>query len=94
MPSARRLGRVCQQPDLRRPRGAWPLRRAYGQYLLDDVLVGRVPAKLQVFLSAWALAPQAARPWPASGPPASSAPGATPPDTCTRIGRTSRGSGR
>src|SRR5208337_3667654 len=29
----------------------------YGQYLLDDFLVGRVPAKLQVFLSAWALAP-------------------------------------
>ena len=29
----------------------------YGQYLLDDVLVGRVPAKLQVFLSAWALPP-------------------------------------
>jgi hypothetical protein len=29
----------------------------YGQYLLDDVLVGRVPAKLQVFLSAWALDP-------------------------------------
>jgi hypothetical protein len=29
----------------------------YGQYLLDDVLVGGVPAKLQVFLSAWALSP-------------------------------------
>ncbi len=29
----------------------------YGQYLLDDVLVGRVPAKLQVLLSAWALSP-------------------------------------
>ena len=29
----------------------------YGQYLLDNVLVGRVPAKLQVFLSAWALTP-------------------------------------
>ncbi len=29
----------------------------YGQYLLDDVLAGRVPAKLQVFLSAWALSP-------------------------------------
>jgi hypothetical protein len=29
----------------------------YGQYLLDDVLAGRVPAKLQVFLSAWALDP-------------------------------------
>ncbi len=29
----------------------------YGQYLLDDVLAGGVPAKLQVFLSAWALSP-------------------------------------
>jgi hypothetical protein len=29
----------------------------YGQYLLDDVLVGSVSAKLQVFLSAWALSP-------------------------------------
>lgn len=29
----------------------------YGQYLLDDALVGRVPAKLQVYLSAWALSP-------------------------------------
>ena len=27
----------------------------YGQYLLTDVLAGKVPAKLQVFLSAWAL---------------------------------------
>jgi beta-galactosidase len=30
----------------------------YGQYLLDDVLVGRVSAKLQIFLSAWALTPE------------------------------------
>lgn len=30
----------------------------YGQYLLDDVLTGHVPAKLQVFLSAWALSPE------------------------------------
>ncbi len=29
----------------------------YGQYLLDDALAGRVPAKLQIFLSAWALPP-------------------------------------
>jgi hypothetical protein len=29
----------------------------YGQYLLDDILVGHVPAKLHVFLSAWALSP-------------------------------------
>lgn len=30
----------------------------YGQYLLRDVLAHRVPAKLQVFLSAWALSPE------------------------------------
>jgi hypothetical protein len=30
----------------------------YGQYLLDDVLVDRVPAKLHVFLAAWALSPE------------------------------------
>jgi hypothetical protein len=30
----------------------------YGQYLLDDALAGRIPAKLQVFLSAWALSPE------------------------------------
>ncbi|MDD4871521.1 MAG: beta-galactosidase [Kiritimatiellae bacterium] len=29
----------------------------YGQYLLDDVIAGKVPARLQVFLSAWALTP-------------------------------------
>ena len=29
----------------------------YGQYLLGDVLAGRVRAKLQVFLAAWALSP-------------------------------------
>ena len=29
----------------------------YGQYLLADAAAGRVPAKLQVFLSAWALSP-------------------------------------
>jgi hypothetical protein len=29
----------------------------YGQYLLEDAAAGRVPAKLQVFLSAWALTP-------------------------------------
>ncbi|MCY2950808.1 MAG: hypothetical protein NTU53_02390 [Planctomycetota bacterium] len=27
----------------------------YGQYLLDDVLVGRVPARLHIFVSTWAL---------------------------------------
>ncbi|MCE5238794.1 beta-galactosidase [bacterium] len=30
----------------------------YGQYLLDDVLAGKVPAKLQFFLAAYALSPQ------------------------------------
>jgi hypothetical protein len=30
----------------------------YGQYLLEDVAAGRVPAKLQFFLSAWALTPE------------------------------------
>jgi hypothetical protein len=29
----------------------------YGQYLLADAAAGRVPAQLQVFLSAWALSP-------------------------------------
>ncbi|MEI6501887.1 MAG: hypothetical protein WCP21_12770, partial [Armatimonadota bacterium] len=29
----------------------------YGQYLLDDVLANKVPAKLQVYLAAWALTP-------------------------------------
>lgn len=30
----------------------------YGQYLLEDAASGRVPAKLQVFLAAWALTPE------------------------------------
>lgn len=33
----------------------------YGQYLLTDVLAGRVPARLQVFLSAWRLTPEQRR---------------------------------
>jgi len=33
----------------------------YGQYLLDDVTTGHVPAKLQVFLAAWALSPEQRR---------------------------------
>ena len=33
----------------------------YGQYLLTDALAGTVPAKLQVFLSAWALSPDQRR---------------------------------
>jgi len=47
----------------------------YGQYLFADVLAGKVPAKLQVFLSAWALSrrdqkrlgprtPMGQSPWP------------------------------
>jgi hypothetical protein len=30
----------------------------YGQYLLDDAIAGQIPAKLQVFLSAWVLTPE------------------------------------
>lgn len=30
----------------------------YGQYLLDDAMAGHVPAKLQVYLAAWALSPE------------------------------------
>lgn len=30
----------------------------YGQYLLDDALAGNVPARLQIFLSAWRLTPE------------------------------------
>ncbi len=30
----------------------------YGQYILEDVLAGKVPARLKIFLSAWALSPQ------------------------------------
>ncbi len=33
----------------------------YGQYLLDDVTAGRVPAKLYVMLTAWYLSPQQRR---------------------------------
>ena len=33
----------------------------YGQYLLEDVTTGHVPAKLQVFLAAWALSPEQRR---------------------------------
>ncbi len=33
----------------------------YGQYMLDDVLAGKVPAKLQIFLAAWALTPEQRR---------------------------------
>jgi hypothetical protein len=33
----------------------------YGQYLLEDALNGTVPARLQVFLAAWALSPERRR---------------------------------
>ena len=33
----------------------------YGQYMLDDVIAGKAPAKLQVFLAAWALTPEQRR---------------------------------
>ena len=33
----------------------------YGQYMLADAIAGRVPAKLQVFLAAWALTPEERR---------------------------------
>ena len=40
----------------------------YGQYLLSDVLAGRVAARLQVFLSAWALTPEQRRALAATRP--------------------------
>ena len=39
--------------DARRPLGR--MGAPYGQYLLDDVAAGRVPAKVYVFLNAWCL---------------------------------------
>jgi hypothetical protein len=33
----------------------------YGQYMGDDVIAGKVPAKLQIFLAAWALTPEQRR---------------------------------
>ena len=49
-------GNVVTRPlvyEARRPLGR--LGAPYGQYLLDDVLAGRVKAKLYVFLNAWQL---------------------------------------
>jgi hypothetical protein len=33
----------------------------YGQYMLDDVIAGKVPAKLQIFLATWVLTPEQRR---------------------------------
>ena len=41
--------------EIRRPLGR--MGAPYGQYLLDDVAAGRVPAKMLVFLNAWSLPP-------------------------------------
>jgi hypothetical protein len=48
--------------------GVYEVRRAlgrmgapYGQYLQDDVLAGRVPAKMYVLLTSWVLSPQQRR---------------------------------
>ncbi|MBP7462090.1 MAG: T9SS type A sorting domain-containing protein, partial [Candidatus Delongbacteria bacterium] len=30
----------------------------YGQYMMEDALAGKIPAKLQIFLNAWALTPE------------------------------------
>ncbi len=43
---------VC---TVRRPLGR--MGAPYGQYLLDDVTAGKVPAKMYVFLTAWCLSP-------------------------------------
>ena len=49
-------GNLVTRPTLYESRSALGRMGApYGQYLLDDVLADRVPAKLQVFLNAWAL---------------------------------------
>jgi len=45
--------------EVRRPLGR--MGAPYGQYLLDDVAVGRVNAKMVVFLSAWCLTPEQRR---------------------------------
>ena len=41
--------------QVRRPLGR--MGTPYGQYLQDDVIAGKVPAKMYVFLTAWCLAP-------------------------------------
>ena len=52
-------GQVVTVPgvyEVRRPLGR--MGTPYGQYLLDDVLAGRVAAKMYVLLTAWSLSPQ------------------------------------
>jgi beta-galactosidase len=51
-------GTVVTRPgtyEVRRPLGR--MGAPYGQYLQDDVIAGRVPAKVYVFLNAWCLTP-------------------------------------
>ncbi len=45
--------------EVRRPLGR--MGAPYGQYLQDDVLAGRVPAKMYVLLTSWRLSPQQRR---------------------------------
>jgi len=55
-------GQVVTVPgvyEVRRPLGR--MGAPYGQYLLDDVLAGRVPAKMHVLLTAWSLSPSQRR---------------------------------
>ncbi len=72
VPSARRLGRVCRRPDLPRPRGAGPFRRA-----VRPVPAGRRPRRPRpreaagLSLGLGAHPREARAPWPASAAPAS-----------------------
>jgi hypothetical protein len=51
-------GSIVTRPGIYEARAALGRMGApYGQYLLDDVLAGRVHAKLYVFLNAWSLSP-------------------------------------
>ncbi len=55
-------GQVVTVPgvyEVRRPLGR--MGAPYGQYLQDDVLAGRVPAKMVVLLASWSLSPQQRR---------------------------------
>ena len=55
-------GQVVTVPgvyEVRRPLGR--MGAPYGQYLQDDVLAGRVQAKMYVLLTAWSLSPQQRR---------------------------------
>jgi len=55
-------GQIVTAPgvyEVRRPLGR--MGAPYGQYLQDDVLAGRVPAKMYVLLTSWRLSPQQRR---------------------------------